>query len=132
MNNISRAITQAVSRLLPTSVARVRSQVMSCGICGEESGDGASLVRVLRFPLPILIPLTASHTASGAGTIDQCFSTAGPRPSTGRPSSYRKKNLPSRGLTMVESHCNRPISGRCTEWAVSPHPKKLKKGTMCE
>jgi hypothetical protein len=34
---------------------------------------------------------------------DQCFSTAGPR----GPSSYRKKDLPGRGLTKVENHRNR-------------------------
>jgi hypothetical protein len=32
---------------------------MSCGICGGQSGTGAGFLRVLRFPLPILIPPTA-------------------------------------------------------------------------
>jgi hypothetical protein len=36
-------------------------------------------------------------------TIVQCFSTAEPRPGTG-PSSYRKMNLPGRGLTKVKNH----------------------------
>jgi hypothetical protein len=35
---------------------------------------------------------------TGKDLLDQCFSTAGP-------SSYRKKNLPGRGLTKVENHC---------------------------
>jgi hypothetical protein len=56
-----RAIAQAVSRRLPT--AAVRAQVRSCGICGELSGTGADFLRVLRFPLPILIPLTAQHSS---------------------------------------------------------------------
>jgi hypothetical protein len=58
-----RATAQAVSRRLPTAVARFRSQVRSCVICGGQSGAGAGFIRVLRFPLPILIPPTASHSS---------------------------------------------------------------------
>jgi hypothetical protein len=67
---VGRAIAQAVSRRLPTPAARVRARVSSCRICGGQSGAGAGLLRVLRLPLPILIPPTAPHS-SGAGTIDQ-------------------------------------------------------------
>jgi hypothetical protein len=49
-------IAQAVSRWLPTAAARGRSQVWSCAICDGQSGTGASSLRVLRFPLPIIIP----------------------------------------------------------------------------
>jgi hypothetical protein len=59
-----RAIAQTVSRRLPTAVARVWSQVRLCGICGRQSSAGAGFLRVLRFPLPILIPPTASHSSS--------------------------------------------------------------------
>jgi hypothetical protein len=62
--NSGRAITQAVSRRLPTAAARVRAQVRSYGICGAQSGAGAFSLRVLRFPLPILIPPTAPHSSS--------------------------------------------------------------------
>jgi hypothetical protein len=34
------AITQAVSRWLPTAAAQVRARVWSCGICGGQSGAG--------------------------------------------------------------------------------------------
>jgi hypothetical protein len=65
---LGRAIAQAVSRWLPTAAARVRSQV---------SGTRAGFLRVLRFPLPILIPPTAPyhHRSSGAGTIGQQWPT---------------------------------------------------------
>jgi hypothetical protein len=56
---MGRAIAQAVSRRLPTAAARVRHQVWSCVICGGQSGTGAGFLRVLRLPLPILIPPTA-------------------------------------------------------------------------
>jgi hypothetical protein len=59
-----RAIVQAVSLRLPIAAARVRVQVRSCGICGGQSGTGAGLFRVLRFPLLIIIPPTAPHSSS--------------------------------------------------------------------
>jgi hypothetical protein len=77
-----RALAQAVSRRLPTAAARVRS----CGISGGQSGTGADLLRVLRFPLPIRIPPTAPHSSAfiiwgwynrsirGRSTITVCFS----------------------------------------------------------
>jgi hypothetical protein len=58
------SIAQAVSRRLPTAAARVRSKFRSCGISGGLSGTGAGFLRVLRFPLPILIPPTAPHSSS--------------------------------------------------------------------
>jgi hypothetical protein len=61
---LGRAIAQAVSRRLPTAAARVRVQVRSSGICGGKSGTGAGFLRILRFPLPILIPSTASYSSS--------------------------------------------------------------------
>jgi hypothetical protein len=61
---VVRAIAQAVSRRHPTVAARVRTQVRSRGICGGRSGAGVGFLRVLRFPLPILIPPTAPHLSS--------------------------------------------------------------------
>jgi hypothetical protein len=42
--------------------ARLQFQVRSCGIRGGQSGIGASFLRVLRFPLPILNPTTGPHS----------------------------------------------------------------------
>jgi hypothetical protein len=58
------AIAQAVSRRLPTAAARVRDQVRSSGICGGQIGTVTGFLRLLRVPLPILIPPTASHSSS--------------------------------------------------------------------
>jgi hypothetical protein len=59
-----RAVAQAVSRRLPTAAARIRAQVRSYESRGGQSGTVVGFLRVLRFPLPILIPLTAPHSSS--------------------------------------------------------------------
>jgi hypothetical protein len=58
MSLTGRAVAQAVSSWLPTAAARVHARVWLSGICGEQSGAGAGagFLRVLRFPIPILIP----------------------------------------------------------------------------
>jgi hypothetical protein len=61
---VGRAIPQAVSRRLPTAAACVRAQVRSCGICGGQSCIGTGFLRVLRFPLPTLIPSIAPQSSS--------------------------------------------------------------------
>jgi hypothetical protein len=59
--NRGRAIAHSVSRWLATAAARVRAQVRSSGIYDVQCGTGAGFLRVLWFPLPILIPPTAAH-----------------------------------------------------------------------
>jgi hypothetical protein len=59
-----RDIAQAVSRWIPSTEARVRAHVRSCGICGGQSGTEAGFLRVLRFSLPILTTPTAPHSSS--------------------------------------------------------------------
>jgi hypothetical protein len=54
-----RAVAQVVRRWLPTVAARVRLRA-ACGVCGGQSGTGAGFLRVLRFPLPIIPPISPS------------------------------------------------------------------------
>jgi hypothetical protein len=58
-----REVAQAVSSRLPTAAAWVGARIMSCGICGGQSGTGAGLLRVLRFPLP-RVSLIAPHSTT--------------------------------------------------------------------
>jgi hypothetical protein len=50
----NRSLAQVVSRRLPITAARLRAQIMSCGICDGMSGTEAGFLRVLRFPLPLI------------------------------------------------------------------------------
>jgi hypothetical protein len=54
-----RAVAQAVSRWLPTAAARVRVRE-ACGVCGGQSSTGAGFLRVLRFTLPNIPPISPS------------------------------------------------------------------------
>jgi hypothetical protein len=56
---LGRAIAQAVSRWLPTAAARARVHA-ACGVCGGQGGTVAGFLRVLRFPLPIIPPISPS------------------------------------------------------------------------
>jgi hypothetical protein len=90
---IRRSIGQAVSRWSPTAAARVRAWVWSCGICGGLSSTGAGFLRILRFPLPILIPPTAPHPSSGPGTICQIVADVPSGLSLTPPQSYFRRSL---------------------------------------
>jgi hypothetical protein len=69
-DRLGRAIAQAVSHWLPTAAARVRARIRLCVIYSGRNGTEACFLRVLRFPLTILIPPTAPYSSSsGAGTI---------------------------------------------------------------
>jgi hypothetical protein len=56
------AIAQAVSRQAPTAAAQKPSQSLPREICGGQSGIGPDFLRVIRFPLPILIPPNPPHS----------------------------------------------------------------------
>jgi hypothetical protein len=58
---LGRAVAQAVSRWFPTAAVRVRVRA-ACGVCGGQSGTGAGFLRVLQFPLPIIIPPISSSS----------------------------------------------------------------------
>jgi hypothetical protein len=71
-----RAVSQAVSRWLPTAAVRVRARVWSSIICGGRSGAGADFLRVFRFLLPIIIPPhSLSSQPPGAGTVGHKWPT---------------------------------------------------------
>jgi hypothetical protein len=61
ISKLGLAVALAVSRGLPTAAARIRYQLMSCGICGGRSGIGTDILLVVQFPLP-LIPPTTPHS----------------------------------------------------------------------
>jgi hypothetical protein len=61
---IGRAASRAVSRWHSTAEVRVPGQFRSCGIYGRESGTGAGLLRVLFFPLALIIPTTPNSSSS--------------------------------------------------------------------
>jgi hypothetical protein len=66
---------EAVSRWLQTAAARVRARFWASGICGGQSGVGAGFLRVLRFPLPFIPPISPSSQSPGASTIGQKWPT---------------------------------------------------------
>jgi hypothetical protein len=91
---LGRAIAQAVSRLLPTAAARVRAQVIWCGICGGQSGTKAGFLLVLRFPLPILSPPIAPHSSS---VVRDWYN----RPVSGRSTKWTHSLTPPQDLTRI-------------------------------
>jgi hypothetical protein len=72
--SVGHAIAVAISRW-------VRAYVLSYGICGGQSGTGASLVRVFRFLMPV-IPPTAPYSSSSIirGLYNRPVSGRGPHP----------------------------------------------------
>jgi hypothetical protein len=91
----ARAIAQAVSRWLPTAAARVRALVSPCGICGGQRGAGAGFLRILRFPLPIFIPLIAPQSPS---PIIWCWYNSPEVAAV--PSGLRKRKPPGAGYSL--------------------------------
>jgi hypothetical protein len=104
------AIAQAVSRWLPTTAAWVRSPIRSRGICGGQSGTVAGVLQVLWFPLPILIPLTASHSSSSrAGTIHLIAATVSSGLSLTPPQELKKNTnsaWPKPSYTQLKTGCH--------------------------
>jgi hypothetical protein len=73
-HRVGRAISQAVSRRLPTAAARIQTRVGMWDFVMDKSGAGAGFLRELRFPLPIYIPSCSPQSSSlspEAGTISQ-------------------------------------------------------------
>jgi hypothetical protein len=59
IGSLGRVVAQAVSRWIPTAAARVRVRA-ACWVCVGQSGTGSDFLRVLRFPLPIIPPISPS------------------------------------------------------------------------
>jgi hypothetical protein len=93
-------MAQEVSRRLPTTAARVRAQVRSCGICGGLRGTGAGFLRALRFSLPVLTAPTASHSSS---TIRGWYN----RPVSGRRTKWTVSPYPKKLKKKVPSRCHK-------------------------
>jgi hypothetical protein len=93
-----RTRAQAVSRRLPTAAGGVRAHVRTCGIYGGQSGTGADFLRVLRFPLPILIPPSAPHSSS---IIRGWYN----RPVSGRRAKWTRSHPISRKLKITMPPC---------------------------
>jgi hypothetical protein len=57
-------MAMAVSRWFPTAAARVRVLLKSYGICGGQSGIRTGFLRVIRFPLSIIPPISPHSSSS--------------------------------------------------------------------
>jgi hypothetical protein len=68
-----RAVVQTVIHWLPTAMARVRAQVMSCGICVGQSSTGC---RFSPSFLHRMLHTRHHHLLSGDGTIGQIVADA--------------------------------------------------------
>jgi hypothetical protein len=117
ISKLGSAITQAVSRRLPTTAAMVRGHGRSCGIRGGQSGARAGFLRVLRFPLPILIPPTAPHSSSSI--IRGWYN----RPISGRLTKWTQSHSTpkhSKARYISKIYCSTKCQDRCINWRYLP------------
>jgi hypothetical protein len=107
---LGRAIVQAVSRWLPTAAVRFRAR----------SGHVGFVLRVLRFPLPFIIPPNSPYSLPpGAGTIGQLVADLPSGPIwTPRPIIRIKKILYFKGINGLNSSVSEVIGhgldGQCS------------------
>jgi hypothetical protein len=86
-----RATAQAVSRRLPTAAARFQPGSSHVGFMVDEVALRQVFSRVLRFPLPILIPPTAPHSSVVLGWYS--------RPNSGGRAKWTQSQPTRRNLT---------------------------------
>jgi hypothetical protein len=94
-----RAVAQAVSRWLPTATARVRVRA-GCGVCRGQIGTGAGFLRVLRFPLPIIPPISPSLSPE-VGTIGLLVAVVPSRPNWTPPRTIPIKKKTAQPLRLA-------------------------------
>jgi hypothetical protein len=91
--SVGRAIAQTFSRWFATAAVRIRSRVCSYG---GQIGSGLDFLRILRFPLPIFIPLIAPQSPSVMAAVSSGLSLT-----------------PLRIITEVQGYYNLNPSGYC-------------------
>jgi hypothetical protein len=103
-NDVStgRAIAEAVSRWLPTAVARVQSRVWSSGICGGKVASGQVFSEYFGFPCHSFHQILHPHNHPGAGTIGQWVADVPSGPSLDSPPTMQIKKKGRKQRTLLE------------------------------
>jgi hypothetical protein len=110
-----RSCRREASRRLPTSAARVRSQVSLCGICTGQKATGAGFLRVLQFPLSILIPATVPYSSVIRGWYNG--------PNSGRRTEWTQLTPPQEIKKIRSVFCEVETESLSTQKMFAPKPR---------
>jgi hypothetical protein len=109
------------SRRITTAAAMIRVQVTFCGTCCGQSDIAAGFLRVLRFPLPFLIPqllYVHNNPSSGADTIGQLVGNV-PSGLSLTPSHEKKKHA-SMLLSAISTVHSLEVNNSFFYWCMHP------------